>query len=1336
MKTVYTLNGFITQIPRLLFFTCLAFLSSFVYSNPIPDDIEIAPSLDNIETSDLVYAEGSGRIRITNTLNVEDVDSKTIRSASVRITNGYNLFEDVLRFSNQNRISGNWNALTGILTLTGSASLSDYETALRSIQYENTNKINPSSSQRTVTFRISDGLSNSNTVSRNITIVAINKSPVLSHLESVPLEYCMNSGAVPVTSSIDINDPDNPTLASATIQIITTYNLQEELLFTNQEGITGTWDAAGKKLTLTGNAPISSYQAAIRSIRYESTNSINPVLNNHDLTITVNDGNSSSNTVKRAIEINGRISVVLTGTAGICKDVSPTTPLLVSFTGRSPWTFSLVRDNENEVIYKNITQNPFTVEVNKEGIYRVIAVSDGYCQGDTIGSGYARITINTAPTAVLSGNDTICAGDSAQIQITLTGTAPWSVTLVNGQNRTTINDIRNSPYVARVSAAGVYSLADVQDANCKGKVSGTASVSQYVTPTAVISGNATICKNLSADLSVSLTGTAPWDFSYKRNTDAPVRVQNVIQSPELISVNLAGAYTLTTLRDRHCTGTVTGSAVIIQSPTPEVSISGLDPLYNKEYEQLVPITGSPAGGTFSGPGLFFSEPNWYFLPRYAPLGILNIVYAYQDSPDGCFGYDTAVVRVLEADAIIEFPENRINFCQNEPSFIIRGINLSNSTGSFSISEGAGLVDNGDNTATIIPTQLEIKEYDIVYTYFDGLPLTISERIEIRTPPEANFQWETECYIPEQMIKFRNTSSTSFGNISGSVWKIHNTDRIDSIFSRDIEYSFGQVGNYKIDLRIRTSNGCIGTVSKTFGLKPIIRLDQEVYSEDFEDSTPFWHSSAGSLNPINNWTLGTPVRGFIGASSGDNSWYTDIPPSASPREQSYMISPCFDFRGTDRPMLKLDIWRLFDSNRDGANLQYSVDSGKTWTLLGQIGNGINWFNNYNILGIPGGSPIGWSSNSDGIGNDTSWVQARHSLEMLIGKKSVQFRIAYGSDGTAQNNYGIAFDNIYIGKQNRIALMEHFTNSSDNKSREADILLNNMVNSDSLNIIDLQYHTSFPGEDPFNEQEPYAPGVRVLYYGLPQVPYSILNGGSVPKNRFDYLVRPLDSDIVHVESLLDSRFGININSSQDASTLNILTDVFAHENLPASEYTIHVAVIERKITGITGNNGETAFESVVKALLPDAAGTTVTKEWTTGEKFSVASSWPMQNVYNPGELRIVSFIQDESTGQVYQAAISPLGIGTSEHEISAGSYLDYFVYPNPASDKVFVRFEKPVATDVSIELFNNLGSLVYTGNLVKGELEKEISTGSYPDGLYILRATTLHEVLGTKKLTITR
>jgi hypothetical protein len=1332
MSAVDHVIRIISLCSGLLFIICPVIQASHDDRNTLPVGIEIAPVLGNIESTDLTYTVGSGKVKITGTLTVSDDDSKNIRSATIRISSGYNAIEDVLSFTNHNRISGSWNKLTGVLTLTGSSSVANYQTALQSIQYENKNTVNPSKTVRTVSFRVYDGIDNSNSVTRNIVIALPNKAPVLTNIESNPVIYCANSGAVPVTSTLNVGDPDNTDLASAKIQISSGYTQNDILRFTDQNGIAGTWNSVTGTMTLTGTASLSSYQTALRSISYENDGSSDA--GNRAVSFSVNDGTTFSNTVSRGIDVSGRVSGILTGTVSVCNDHLTSATLGIYLTGKAPWTFTLLRNNDSVTTYTNISKEPFAFKVNQDGTYRIKSIFDANCKGDTAGSGYARVTYNAIPTAVISGTGYICPGDTAELSVLLTGTAPWTIAyLRNGSNQTVISGVRTADYRLKVTQNGTYSLSSVEDALCKGLVSGTAQVETFVRPTATISGNDSICENTSANLSFVLTGDAPWKFSYKLNNNAPVAVENVLASPKSVPVNDAGTYTLTEVSDAHCTGTFSGSAKITLIPAPHVTISGLAPAYNKEDDQLVPIFGEPAGGTFSGPGLFFSDPDWYFLPRYAPVGILDIVYAYQESALSCVGYDTVQVRVLEADAVIEFPDGRTNFCSNESPFTVSGVNLVGSTGTFTISGGAGLTDNHNNTATIDPSLLGVNEYTITYSYYDGTLLSVHSKFEIRNPPVADFQWETECYMPEQSIHFKNTSTSTFGTITGSEWRIQTATGYDTDTTWDISHIFPQSGNYPIELNIRTSFGCTGSTTRIFGLKPNISLADKVYFEDFESKPINWQSGTSFPASANSWTLGNPTSGFSGALSGDSCWYTQIPGSASPHEQSWVISPCFDFRGIKRPMLKLKIWRLFNSNRDGANLQFTADSGKTWTLLGKIADGINWFNSYNILGFPGGSSVGWS-NTD----DAGWTEARHSLDMLKGISNVQFRIAYGSDGTAHNNYGIAFDDFWIGQRNRIALLEHFTNASDIRSKAADLAVNAMAEADSLSVVNLQYHTSFPGKDPFNEQEPFAPGARVLYYGLSDVPYSVLNGGTTATHRFEYEINPLNPDTVYVESLLDSKFDMNILSSEDGSVLNIVTQLTAKQDIPASEFTVHIAVVERKITGVIGNNGDSVFRNVVKALLPDPAGTTFYRSWAREDNISIGSSWKLQNVYDPSELRTIAFIQDENTGEVYQSAIDSSILITALHSEIPGEVpgARFVVFPNPASDRIFVRFEEPVTSKVKIELFNNLGSPVYSGNLQEGEFGMEIPTGEFPDGFYMIRVQSSGQAWGIKKLTITR
>ena len=68
---------------------------------------------------------------------------------------------------------------------------------------------------------------------------------------------------------------------------------------------------------------------------------------------------------------------------------------------------------------------------------------------------------------------------------------------------------------------------------------------------------------------------------------------------------------------------------------------------------------------------------------------------------------------------------------------------------------------------------------------------------------------------------------------------------------------------------------------------------------------------------------------------------------------------------------------------------------------------------------------------------------------------------------------------------------------------------------------------------------------------------------------------------------------------------------------------------KNTGITGNNGDTLFESVLKKMLPAASGTVYTKDWTMNEVKGLTETWTMSNVFDVDELVIIAFVQDNIT-----------------------------------------------------------------------------------------------------------
>jgi hypothetical protein len=275
-------------------------------SNTVSRNINISdpaatPVLANIESGDLAYTEGDGAVSITSTITVSDVDDTNIESATITVSGNYTLGEDVLDFNDTGNISSSFSSGSGILTLTGSDTKTNYQTALRAVTYENTSS-DPVNLDRTISFVINDGDNNSNTETRDITVATVNSKPVLTAIESSNLPY--PDASVQITNTIEVSDPDNTMLDSALVVISENFKPAEDsLIYSTLFGITGSWNSSTGVLKLTGSNILSDYQAALRSVDYINTATIasGP---ERVVSFIVSDGELKSDSLKRTIDVS------------------------------------------------------------------------------------------------------------------------------------------------------------------------------------------------------------------------------------------------------------------------------------------------------------------------------------------------------------------------------------------------------------------------------------------------------------------------------------------------------------------------------------------------------------------------------------------------------------------------------------------------------------------------------------------------------------------------------------------------------------------------------------------------------------------------------------------------------------------------------------------------------------------------------------------------------------------------------------------------------------------------------------------------------------------------
>jgi gliding motility-associated-like protein len=170
------------------------------------------------ESSDTLYYElgSERRERLTRLFDVEDADGGQITSAQINFKRidefQYRALNDVLLFTDTDKIKGEWTEGGGVLQLRGAASTTEYDSAIHSIRYQYVDARELLLDTRSVEITLSDGINESAPVSRIITLVY-----TFDDL-NIPSAFTPNDGDN-VNQTWEITSPNGPETIYADAQI-------------------------------------------------------------------------------------------------------------------------------------------------------------------------------------------------------------------------------------------------------------------------------------------------------------------------------------------------------------------------------------------------------------------------------------------------------------------------------------------------------------------------------------------------------------------------------------------------------------------------------------------------------------------------------------------------------------------------------------------------------------------------------------------------------------------------------------------------------------------------------------------------------------------------------------------------------------------------------------------------------------------------------------------------------------------------------------------------------------------------------------------------------------
>ncbi len=322
--------------------------------------------------------------------------------------------------------------------------------------------------------------------------------------------------------------------------------------------------------------------------------------------------------------------------------------------------------------------------------------------------------------------------------------------------------------------------------------------------------------------------------------------------------------------------------------------------------------------------------------------------------------------------------------------------------------------------------------------------------------------------------------------------------------------------------------------------------------------------------------------------------------------------------------------------------------------------------------------------------------------------------------------------FLNAQNKIVLIEQFTNSSCPPCAQHSPVVYDFANNHDSNTTVIAYHTSFPyNNDSMNLENPVDVSQRVSYYGIPSVPYSIVDGNVYSDASASFT--PNMSTIISNRSSNIPKYSIeniwlNLNENELSGSFKFISQDTnnANENLTAHIVVIEKDVLKSAYAASPGNNAETHYEYVMRKMFPNANGTLlINKNLNNIDTLSL--QWNLNHIKDIQELRVIAFVQNNSDKEIYQTQvftpqIFPLNISEKNAPFKIN------IFPNPAQNKLFITLPDKKFIH-SFEIINQLGELVFSKNI-----HSEIQSVSIPlnlnNGIYFIKMNSIETSLTEK------
>ncbi len=318
----------------------------------------------------------------------------------------------------------------------------------------------------------------------------------------------------------------------------------------------------------------------------------------------------------------------------------------IALTGTPPWTLTWNDGTPHYV--QNIMFTPYTIsaEISATKVFTITQLTDAFCQAvnpQQLGQP-KTVTVHQLPTATLSGPSSSCFGVGSTLQVSLTGSPPWSVTWFEGTQVHSQAGINASPFEILIDPATTtnYFLSAITDNFCVGQILGApVSVSVTPSPVMVIDGLNDInpvCFGASLTFTTNFfDGAPPFTVNYFDHTGTFHSIPDLYDG-STFSINAPGApgifnYILASVSGANGCELVINqnfALQVIPAPIIDAGPDSLVSLGNSIY-----LNGTVEGGTAPfdiqwTPATYLSDPD-ILNPLCTPLADITYFLVVTDS---------------------------------------------------------------------------------------------------------------------------------------------------------------------------------------------------------------------------------------------------------------------------------------------------------------------------------------------------------------------------------------------------------------------------------------------------------------------------------------------------------------------------------------------------------------------------------------------------------------------------------------------------------------------------------------------------------------------------------